>query len=158
MAFGCVFNNVDRSTDIRRPLTPEEIRESVKAEVTMWGLLLPAMFALIGLFSLFAGIIEKSVWGHIIGFVLILFSFLFTIGIDDNSADIHGEVIRKAGGAIISFLFLVPAFLFILSFLSFIVGAILYLLGFILAFRVSKIYGIISAVIFLSLHILALLD
>jgi hypothetical protein len=148
-----------RDDDIpKKPLTPEEIRENEKVETTMWAGLFSAVFAAIGLFSLLIGILSEGVWGHIIGFVFILFSFLVIISTRDNDDDVHGEVIRKMDGGIVSFLFLASAFFLVLAFSGFIEGAILYLLGFILAFKVSKIYGIMSAVILLGLHLLLLLD
>jgi hypothetical protein len=153
---GFIFPHRSYDDEPKVPLTPEEIRESVKTSATVIHLLLSAMFAVIGLFALAVGVIDSAVWGYIIGLILVLFSFFCAVSISDTDADMHGEVVRKMGGGIVSFIFLVSAFVLVIE-SHFTIGAILYLLGFIMSFRVSKTYSIVSAIILLGLHILALL-
>jgi hypothetical protein len=138
------------------PLTPEEIREEVKIDGTATHIVIASVIMLIGIFALAVAVIDSSVWGYIIGFPLILFSFLLIFLAEDN-ANTDGEVVRKMGGMWISLMLIVPGFLLLVTW-HIVIGSILYLLGFILAFRAHKIYGIVLAIIMAGTHILTLLD
>jgi hypothetical protein len=148
-----------------KPLTPEEIRANIKSEGTVWFFIIHALLILIGLFLIFATHISDSIWCGIIGYSLITISFL-TLLFTEDSDDVDEEYMRKFGGAVFSIIFLLCGFFLLVSGFGHIIsgcgcifsGCFLHLLGFILAFRVSKTYGIVSVILLLGLYLLVLLE